>query len=606
MAFDPARVYFAHDEAVWEPAPTQSSAHSPPNRRAVGLNDKTQMQGRARMDEITWEPPGKGPWEVEATHYSRPLSRFTQDAFRHGFVKGFSEGTANYGLLLDHMEPAVVNDFLYQQPVAVGAPKGAMGPPPAPVLWLLSRLHPALRARTKANVRAVRGKRWRQEIRTWDDVDRPSIVARHREIQAVDVEALSEGELAAHVIRCRDHVEDAVYMHHKYTITSTFVTGDFLAGAAAWTGVPAGELLTLLRGTSPISKGFAAEELDRAAKAIASSDPARSTLDDTGPVHGVLAALAADPAAGGEVTAYLDAVRYRSVGYDVGDKMAGEMPELLLGALRAAVAGMSAAPESEAALEAVRSAVPAEHLADFDDRLAEAKLVNRLRDERGVYSDGWATGLARRALLEAGRRLESAGRLTAAAHAVDLEAVEVAALLRGQPGPSAEEAARRFVWRTTKTIDDVPPFLRARPAPPPPAGLLPKEARRGAVAVDTMIANLFGVAETPNTETVLHGLAVNTGSYEGTARLVDDAGDFGRIQQGDVLVTRMTSPYFNVVLPLLGAIVTDRGGQLSHAAIVAREYGIPGIVGTRDATGTIPDGARVRVDGATGEVRLLA
>jgi rifampicin phosphotransferase len=98
---------------------------------------------------------------------------------------------------------------------------------------------------------------------------------------------------------------------------------------------------------------------------------------------------------------------------------------------------------------------------------------------------------------------------------------------------------------------------------------------------------------------------VNSGIYEGTARLVNDAADFGRIQRGDVLVTRMTSPYFNVVLPLLGAIVTDRGGQLCHAAIVAREYGIPGIVGTREATAKIADGARVRVDGTSGEVRLL-
>jgi pyruvate,water dikinase len=73
-----------------------------------------------------------------------------------------------------------------------------------------------------------------------------------------------------------------------------------------------------------------------------------------------------------------------------------------------------------------------------------------------------------------------------------------------------------------------------------------------------------------------------------------------------VLVTRATSPYFNVVLPMLGAIVTDRGGALSHAAIVAREYGIPGVVGTREATSTIPDGARVRVDGTNGEVTILA
>jgi len=60
-----------------------------------------------------------------------------------------------------------------------------------------------------------------------------------------------------------------------------------------------------------------------------------------------------------------------------------------------------------------------------------------------------------------------------------------------------------------------------------------------------------------------------------------------------------------VVLPLLGAIVTDRGGQLCHAAIVTREYGIPGIVGTRDATKIVRDGARVRVNGTTGELRVL-
>jgi phosphoenolpyruvate synthase/pyruvate phosphate dikinase len=123
--------------------------------------------------------------------------------------------------------------------------------------------------------------------------------------------------------------------------------------------------------------------------------------------------------------------------------------------------------------------------------------------------------------------------------------------------------------------------------------------------MNAMLANLFQVSDTPNSATTVRGLAVNAGVYEGPARLVADAADFDRVQHGDVLVTRMTSPYFTVVLPLLGAVVTDRGGQLSHAAIVAREYGIPGIVGTRDATRLIPDGARVRVDGTTGEVRLL-
>jgi pyruvate,water dikinase len=72
-----------------------------------------------------------------------------------------------------------------------------------------------------------------------------------------------------------------------------------------------------------------------------------------------------------------------------------------------------------------------------------------------------------------------------------------------------------------------------------------------------------------------------------------------------VLVTQGTNAAFNVVLPLLGAIVTDRGALLSHAAIVAREYGIPGVVGTREATRAIRDGARVRVDGTRGRVEVL-
>ena len=61
-----------------------------------------------------------------------------------------------------------------------------------------------------------------------------------------------------------------------------------------------------------------------------------------------------------------------------------------------------------------------------------------------------------------------------------------------------------------------------------------------------------------------------------------------------------------MLLPLLGGIVTDRGGLLSHAAIVAREYGMPAVVGTTDATKLVPDGARVRVDGGTGEVQVLS
>jgi rifampicin phosphotransferase len=116
---------------------------------------------------------------------------------------------------------------------------------------------------------------------------------------------------------------------------------------------------------------------------------------------------------------------------------------------------------------------------------------------------------------------------------------------------------------------------------------------------------LFAETDASSARDVIRGLRVNAGVYEGVARKVEGPSEFGRIRRGDVLVTRSTAPYFNVILPLLGAIVTDRGGQLCHAAIVAREYGIPGVVGTTNATALIPDGARVRVDGIRAEVTIL-
>ncbi|MFC7362589.1 PEP-utilizing enzyme [Nocardioides astragali] len=557
------------------------------------------------MDEVIFEAPGKGPWELDSTHFSRPFARSNGAAVIEAFPRGFAEGMARYGMLLDYLQPALVNGFLYMQPVAYLAPKGASGPPPAPILWLLTRLHPKMRARIATSVRAFEAKQWREDLKTWDTQDKPAAIEQHKAIQVIDVTALSDEGLITHLERCIEHGSRMVELHHKYTATAIVLTGDLIAQVVSWTDASPGEVCGLLRGSSPISKGFAADELVKAGDALAANDNALAVLRSDASSAERIEALSVDPDVGPAVRAYVEAVRYRSVGYDVGDLTAGEMPEVMLEALTTASAGTPTRPTDDTALETLRSRVPAEHRAQFDELVAEARLVNRLRDERGVYSDGWATGLARRALLEAGRRLHARGLLLDPAHAVDLQVDELSALLRGQPGPSPAEAAAHHEWRTTHTSEDAPPFLNAMPAPPPPAEILPAGARRGARAVDAALANLFGFSEAANTDTVLHGLSVNAGTYEGTARVIGSSADFGRIRQGDVLVTRNTSPYFNVVLPLLGAIVTDRGGQLSHAAIVAREYGIPGVVGTREATSVIGDGDRVRVDGTTGEVHVL-
>jgi len=558
------------------------------------------------MADVVWEPPGPGVWELETVHAQRPTTKLVQTVWSSGLAKGFKYGTARYGAMLDYLQPESVNAFMYMQARPFGAPPGAAGPPPPPVLWLLTRLHPKMRARIKQAKKAFDDKLWRADLKEWDTVDRPAIVAKHRAIEAVDVEFLADEQLAGHVNTVFEHLEHSIWMHHKYTAPSTLVVGDLLAGVMEWTGLDGADVLALIRGNSQVTLGFAAAELGGAADAIRSSLEARDVLADSGDAQAILDKLSSHPDAGPAVRAYLDAVRYRGMGYDICDKNAGEMPEALVGALRSALSGAASAPLDTAADKRVRDLVPDIHKADFDERLAEARLMSRLRDERGVYSDGWAMGLMRRAMLEVGRRLSGRGLLHEAEHAVELDVEETGALLRGGDGPTADEVAERFTWRTTHTTDDAPEFLGGEPAGPPDPAILPPAVRRTERAMGAMLQCLFAPSDREADATTVRGIPVHPGVYEGVARIIHNSSEFGRIQPGDVLIARSTSPYFNVVLPMLGAIVTDRGGALSHAAIVAREYGIPGVVGTREATASITDGARVRVDGTNGEVTVLA
>jgi pyruvate,water dikinase len=116
---------------------------------------------------------------------------------------------------------------------------------------------------------------------------------------------------------------------------------------------------------------------------------------------------------------------------------------------------------------------------------------------------------------------------------------------------------------------------------------------------------MFDVHESKSDGTQLKGFPVSAGVYEGTARVIRNVEELAAVQAGEVLVATSTGPTFNVVLPLIGAVVTERGGVLSHAAIVSREYGLPGVVGCPGATSKLKTGMRVRVDGGTGEVWAL-
>jgi pyruvate,water dikinase len=502
------------------------------------------------------------------------------------FRRGTREFMAYYGMPIESLETQYVNGFAYSA--------------------MRSAREDEIPQRFARAEQVWEGKVWREQLREWDDAAKPAAVRTHRELQSVDVDALSDDELAAYLTRCREHHSQMIYQHMRFTGSAMLPVGDLLGHLGSWTGVAPASALAMMRGAAPVSAG-ASGELERLVAAITQDPAARTLLDSDGEPGKTLSDLRAF---GGDVgtamSAYLDLVGCRLLdGFDISGRYALELPDALLRAIRSSVdGGEGDTADVDALIAGIRLQVPDRHRAQFDELVGEARLMYRLRDERGVFSDIWASGIMRRAALAAGRRLQGRGRIHDAEHFIDAGFGEMCSLVTGAGGPSADELAQRFADRTSRTAKAAPASLGPPPPSPPDPSGLPPGIARVMHAMGIGMGELFGSSQAPHEENLLRGLAASGGVYEGPARRVSGPSEFGRIVQGDVLVTESTTEAFNILLPLLGAIVTDAGGLLSHSAIVAREYGIPGVVGTRDATDLIPDGTRVRVDGDAGEVTV--
>jgi pyruvate,water dikinase len=549
-----------------------------------------------------------GSWSLDAAHFPTPITPYHAEILQTEFPRGFAEGSARIGLLLSHFDHRIVNGFDYIAPRPVGAPKAAKGPPPYPIFKLLSWLHPEMRRRLRTATHVIANKPWREDVALWQNEVRPRSSARHAQLQAKDPKSCSDSKLAELLRELHANAHHQYYLHHRFTVSAFLPVGDFIAHASDWTGLSYGELLQACRQPRGVATD-AQTQFDAAVAALQNDATAGALLANDAPAREVLDDLRAHAGVGESINSWLEMTGLRLVtGYDICDLTALEMPELLVRTLRRAVSGegMASGKAAREALAArVRDRVPAGKRAEYDALLAEALSVSNLREERALVLDFWAYGLARRAILEAARRLQEKGRLRHPNHLFDASHEEMLSLLVQANGPSAELLAERYAWRTSVTADIAPKLLGFPPSPPPPASWLPPAVRRMSRACDCAVEALFSEPEPRHEPKLVRGLNASAGVYEGPARVIQSAEDFGRINAGDVLVARMTTEAYNGILPLLGAVITDRGGLLSHAATVAREFGIPAVVGTTSATKIIPDGARVRVDGDRGEARLV-
>ncbi len=226
------------------------------------------------------------------------------------------------------------------------------------------------------------------------------------------------------------------------------------------------------------------------------------------------------------------------------------------------------APKDEAAAELLRLLpIAQEHLPNLEDH--------------NYYTDLCLTAASRARWLAIGRYLMSQGLIDAADDVFYIYRAELIDVLEGRSTPDKTLLVERRAELDAIRAMAPPPVLGKPPTPstePLPAELHATELR------------------------VLRGIAASPGSYRGRARVIDSIEDAASLQEGDVLVCRATTPAWTPFFGIIAALVTNGGGALSHSAIVAREFGIPAVIGTVNGSATIRDGATVTVDGSHGVV----
>ena len=200
-------------------------------------------------------------------------------------------------------------------------------------------------------------------------------------------------------------------------------------------------------------------------------------------------------------------------------------------------------------------------------------------------------------MLELGRRLAKADVIDEPNDVFYLALAEVKELVSSaSPTDRRDTVAERKAEMERFGAIQAPPNLGTPPLGPPPDD-----------PVTRAFGRFAGLPPAPSEESgVLNGNPGAPGKVTGTAKVVPSLAEAAKLEPGDILVAPATMPAWTPLFASIAAVVTDAGGVLSHAAIVAREYNIPAVLGTGNATRTIQDGQMIEVDGDEGVVRIVS
>jgi pyruvate,water dikinase len=533
--------------------------------------------------------PGPGQWALDRSHYPEATTPISEWLLTETMAAGTGRVFGELGAPIRCVRAGFVNGFMYTRVTPlIGAERPSTRLPPKFVLRAVSHLHPEFRRRARRAKMTMSGRGSLDVADDWKRSMRPSLRAANLAFQQVQPADLDDADLQTHISALLDHLRTTFELHfwlhgHDLGPIARFLHSSIelgldpehsisaLAGASPTTAIPADRLFRL-RAVVDQHAG-AVESLD---DVRAVSATARELLDEHLDHHGHIV----------------------TTGYDLTALTLNELPQLVMSSIRSATEPIDTDPDVVAS--PLRSQLPADRREEWDRLLQDARSVMDMRDDNGPLTVEWPIGLLRRALLTAGHRLVARASLLEPEHALELTHEEARSIFDGSFDREAiaERAARR---RATGELD--PPQLLGPDEPEPPLDVLPAPLPTLVAMIQTVM-RYMGMDGT-STSGQLTGAGVGSTRYTGrarTARTADDA--IEKLEPGDVLIVRATSPAFNAVLAIAGAVVTADGGAMSHAAVLARELGISAVVGASGAL-DIADGSTVEVDPIAGVVRVI-
>ncbi|WP_284163428.1 PEP-utilizing enzyme [Frigidibacter sp. SD6-1] len=544
--------------------------------------------------EIRFPPAEEtaGFFVFDKMHSPRPLRPLASDLVVKPLAEGFTRAQAEYDSPLvtgcktanyysyvgfnPHPDPAVIEDRMSRY------------------MGFIERTVPTI------------GKRWTDE---W----LPMVRERNEAERDRDYSAMSDEEIFARYFEMIRWMEQMWYIHGH--INFALVSGSALSDFYDEVMRPEDptEAYQILQGyhTRPVDAAHGLWKLSRAVK----SDPLLSKAFDENHPRDLKAVLEGSER-GRDFLVQLDEYLYdfgwrTDAVYDLADVPWRENPAIPLGVIARYVAkGEGDDPmiafndsvrrrEERTAAIRQRLAGDSAKLAKFEELFASAKYAYPLTEDHAFYIDQMGVSLMRRFVRVLGERLAARGCLETGDDIFYLYDREVRGAMANDTDHRALVVARKADFEACSKLEPAP-FLGTPPPPPVPGAFVDP-------FMDAMVTRLLGVKPPPEGEQdpdVIDGVAGSPGCYTGTARVVRSLEEAGELKDGEVMVCEMTLPPWVPMFAIAGAVVADVGGVMGHCAIVAREFGLPAVVGAVDGTVRIKTGQVVTVDGTNGNVYL--